>query len=209
MKYDLVIWDFNGTIADDIEIGIEAANVILSKRGMKTIDSIDSYKEMFCFPISEYYRKLGFDFETEPFEVPAREWTAEYLKREKKIKLTEGCRETLAEISKLGIRQMILSTSEITMLKRELEILGVSRYFEEIIGQGDTYAHGKLESAKRWANGKHIKALFIGDSVHDCECADAIGADCILYSGGHDSRRHLEGSGRTIIDSIPEVLKFL
>ena len=35
--YDLVIWDFNGTIADDIVIGIEAANVVLSSRGMKTI----------------------------------------------------------------------------------------------------------------------------------------------------------------------------
>ncbi|MBQ7714746.1 MAG: HAD family hydrolase [Clostridia bacterium] len=209
MKYDLVIWDFNGTIADDVQIGIDAANVILSKRGMKTIDSVESYKEMFCFPISEYYKRLGFDYSKEPYEVPANEWAAEYIRREPDIKLTEGCRETLDTISKLGIKQIVLSSSEINMLKRELKMLGVYAYFDEIIGQGDAYAHGKIESAKEWSAGKKYKALFIGDSVHDCECADAIGADCVLFSGGHDSRQHLEDSNRPVIDSIPEILSHL
>ena len=209
MKYDLIIWDFNGTIADDIRIGIDAANVVLSRRGMKTIDSVDEYRKLFCFPIKKYYEKLGFDFSKEPYEVPADEWTSEFIKREKDMKLTEGCLETLKGIKSLGIQQIIISSSEITMLKRELAILGVSEYFDTVLGKGDNYAHGKVEMAKEWSSGKSYRALFIGDSLHDLETAKAIGADCVLYSGGHDSAQKLSSSGVPVISSLREVLGML
>lgn len=207
--YDLVIWDFNGTIADDVAIGIEAANTVLSRRGMKTIDSVESYREMFCFPIINYYRKLGFTFETEPYEVPADEWTAEYIAREGKITLTLGCKSALEGIKDRGIKQIIISSSEIVMLRREAKMLGVDGYFDDILGKDDNYAHGKVEMAKAWANGKDYNALFIGDSKHDFDTARAIGADVVLFSGGHDSRSHLEECGVPIVDSLDEVLRFL
>lgn len=207
--YDLVIWDFNGTIADDVRMGIDAANVVLSKRGMRTIDDIEEYRDMFCFPIKKYYEKLGFDFEKEPYEVPADEWTAEYIKRECEIKLTPGCLAALKGIKELGIEQIIISSSEMNMLTRELDILGISDYFSTVLGKEDNYASGKVEMAKMWSNGKKYRALFIGDSVHDLETAHAIGADCILFSGGHDSRSRLEMCGVPVIDDIAQVLDYI
>ena len=209
MKYDLIIWDFNGTIADDVQIGIDAANVVLSRRGMNTIDSVEQYRKMFCFPIIDYYRKLGFDFSVEPYEVPADEWTAEYIKREGSIKLNDGCREVFEYVRSAGMHQIVLSSSEIVMLKRELSALGVSEYFDEILGKNDNYAHGKVEMAKEWSRGKDLHALFIGDSAHDFDTASAIGADCILYSGGHDSREHIESLGVPVVDNISDVIKYM
>ena len=209
MKYDLVIWDFNGTIADDVEIGIEAANVVLSRRGMKTIDSVDSYRELFCFPIKKYYEKLGFDFSIEPYEVPADEWTCEFIKREERLKLTPGCAAALSYIKERGVRQIIISSSEINMLNRELEILGVRDYFDDILGKSDNYAHGKVDMAKEWAAGREYKAVFIGDSLHDLETARAIGADCILFSGGHDLERRLAESGVPVVHSIDEIISYM
>ena len=206
MKYDLIIWDFNGTIADDVQIGIDSANVVLSRRGMKTIGSVDEYRSLFCFPIIDYYRKLGFDFTKEPYEAPADEWTCEYIKREPLLKLSDGCREVLEYVKRAGIGQMIISSSEIIMLKRELSILGVTDYFSEILGKSDNYAHGKVEMAKEWSRGKTFRALFIGDSAHDLETARAIGADCILYSGGHDSRAHIENLGVPVIDRLSDAI---
>ena len=209
MKYDLIIWDFNGTIANDVQIGIDAANVVLGRRGMKTIDSVDEYRRLFCFPIIDYYRKLGFDFVSEPYEVPADEWTAEYIKRESSIKLNDGCLDIFEYVRSAGVRQIVLSSSEIVMLKRELDMLGVSGYFDEILGKGDNYAHGKVEMAKEWSRGKDFHALFIGDSAHDLETARAIGADCILFSGGHDSREHIECLGVPVIDDLSQVKKYM
>ncbi|MBQ7669525.1 MAG: HAD family hydrolase [Clostridia bacterium] len=209
MKYDLIIWDFNGTISDDVQIGIDAANVVLSRRGMKTIDSFEEYRKIFCFPIIKYYERLGFDFSVEPYEIPANEWTAEYIKRESNMKLTKGCLEALKAIKKSGVTQIIISSSEITMLRRELKILGVDRFFSEILGKPDNYAYGKVEMAKEWAKGKDYTALFIGDSVHDLETAVALGTDCVLYSGGHDSIEHLESCGVPVIDDLSLIPEYL
>ena len=57
MKYSHIIWDFNGTILDDVSIGIEAINMLLLRRGLKTIDSVDEYRRIFGFPIKDYYRR--------------------------------------------------------------------------------------------------------------------------------------------------------
>ncbi|MBR6917932.1 MAG: HAD family hydrolase [Clostridia bacterium] len=209
MKYDLVIWDFNGTIADDVMIGIDAANVVLSRRGMPLIVDVEKYREMFCFPIRAYYEKLGFDFDAEPYEKPADEWTAEFIKREPTLKTHEGCVEVLSAIKSAGIPQIIISSSELVMLERELEILGIRDYFDDVLGKSDNYASGKVEMAKEWARGKKYNAVFIGDSVHDLETAKAICADCILFSGGHDLRARLAGTGMPVVDSLRDVLNYM
>ena len=80
MKYTDIIWDFNGTILDDVDAGIVSVNKLLSDRGLPTIESKEEYRKVFRFPIIEYYRALGFDFEREPYEVLAPLWVSEYLK---------------------------------------------------------------------------------------------------------------------------------
>ena len=50
----------------------------------------------------------------------------------------------------------------------------------------------------------------IGDTAHDAETAAAIGADCILFSGGHQCEEKLKATGRPVVQSlmqIPELIK--
>lgn len=209
MKYDLVIWDFNGTLADDVDIGIESTNLLLRRRGMAEIESVEQYKELFGFPIIDYYKKLGFDFEKEPYDIVAREWVDEYLSRETAIKTNKNAEKTLAEIRSMGIGQIILSSSEIGMLERELSLLGIREYFDAVLGIDNIHAGGKIEMAKRWAEGKSFSALLIGDTAHDFNTARAIGADCVLFSGGHDSKNKLTACTENVIDDIYDIIGFL
>ena len=62
-----VIWDWNGTLLDDGWLFVEVMNSILRSRGMNTI-TLEKYREIFGFPVKDYYLKLGFDLEKEPFE---------------------------------------------------------------------------------------------------------------------------------------------
>ena len=41
MKYGTVVWDFNGTLLDDVEVGIRSVNKLLSDRGLPVIESRD------------------------------------------------------------------------------------------------------------------------------------------------------------------------
>lgn len=193
MKYTCVVWDFNGTIFDDVQIGIDSLNILLDRRGLPLVGSKEEYKSWFMFPIIEGYKKLGFDFEKESYDAVAVEWVKEYLEREHTAKLVPNILETLEFFKELGIKQVILSASEMSMLKRQLLDLGVSEYFDEVIGLDNVKAAGKADIAVSWRK-KHSedKLLFIGDTDHDHQVAMAINADCILVSAGHQSHERLE-----------------
>ncbi len=66
--YDLVIWDWNGTLLDDTELCYQIANEMRLERGMASMRGIEEYRSHFTFPVVEYYKRMGYTFEAEPFE---------------------------------------------------------------------------------------------------------------------------------------------
>ncbi len=205
MKYKTVIWDFNGTIMDDVALCMDSLNTMLKARAIPTVDTVEDYRKIFRFPIKEYYRLAGFDFEIEPFEALAVEWVNLYTKGEDRLTLTDGFREVWQYIRDSGARQIILSASEKTMLERHLTTLGIRNSFDEILGTGDIYAAGKVEMARRCLGTSVADAVLIGDTPHDAETARAIGVDCILYAGGHASEAALCETGAPMIRHLSEL----
>ena len=61
-KYKHIIWDWNGTLFDDVNFSVELINGLLAKYGLETI-SREHYSEIFQFPVKNYYAAAGFDFE--------------------------------------------------------------------------------------------------------------------------------------------------
>ncbi len=209
MKYTHLMWDFNGTIFDDADAGINAVNKMLAERGLSPIPSRERYKEIFDFPIEEYYRSLGFDFDKEPYEVLAPIWVELYDKNAESAGLCRGVKETMEAVRLLGAEQSVLSACEIGMLQRYLQKLGVREYISEVMGLDNIHARSKLALAEEWIkNNPDARVLMIGDTTHDYETAKALGADCVLYSGGHQSRGKLLGCGCPVIDDISEIVEF-
>lgn len=211
MKYSHIVWDFNGTLLDDIMAGIDAVNVMLAQRGLATIESVDAYRELFCFPIIKYYAKLGFDFDKEDYySVLAPEWVAMYLENYKHSKLTPNSKQTLQRLGEMGYSQILLSATEITMLKGQLRDLGLEGYFDQVCGLDNIHAGGKVHTALAWRE-QHpqAKLLFVGDTEHDYEVACAVGADCVLYSKGHQSYTQLAACGCPMIEDLSELVDLL
>lgn len=210
MKHTHLIWDFNGTILDDVEIGIEAANVLLARRNLPLMGSREEYQRLFRFPIIEYYKDVGFDFEKESFDDVAVEWVTEYLARMPRATVYEGVRETMARVRELGIPQILLSATKLEMLKGQVESLGLSSQFSEIYGLDNIHATSKKALAEQLrAKYPDGKLLFVGDTDHDLEVANAAGADCIVFAGGHQSREHLEKLGCPVIERASDILLYL
>ncbi len=211
MKYTDIVWDFNGTLLDDVRAGIDAVNDMLRRRGLATIDSVEKYRELFCFPIIDYYAKLGFDFEKEDYyTVLAPEWVALYLENYQRSTLSTGAEHTLQEVAGLGYTQTLLSATELQMLKGQVQDLGLEQYFSEIWGLDNIHAGGKIGTALAWREAHpDAKALFVGDSVHDWEVARAVGADCVLYCGGHQNRETLSACACLMIDRLEQLIEIL
>ena len=209
MRYHTVIWDFNGTIADDVALGIRCVNHMLAARGLPVLADEAAYRRVFCFPVREYYRKIGFDFEKESYEILAAEWVDLYTAGEPTLRLHDGFTEVNDTLRRAGIRQLLLTSSETGMLRRQMHILGIADRFDAVYGMDNFYAGGKVAMAKRCL-GEHVRgSVLIGDTVHDAETARAIGADCILFTGGHGEIGALRACGCPLTDSlrcIPDML---
>ena len=204
--YDLIIWDFNGTIVDDVALGINSVNAMLEARCLPILRSVDEYRGKLRFPIEAYYRDLGFDFSSEPYEKLAHEWVDLYNAGEDSCPPCPGAPEAIRSLHAAGAKQIILSASEKGMLTRTLDRFGLTGYFDEIIAQDNIFAVGKIESAKAYAKtlsrSKNVRAVVIGDTMHDLESARALGADCILFTGGHGRREDIEKSGAFVADDL-------
>lgn len=207
-KYDCIVWDFNGTILDDVDIGIESINVLLARYGCKTLDCRADYYRIFGFPIEEYYRRAGFDFDKTPYDKLAHEWVAEYRMRENSAPVREGAMQLIRYFHKQGVPQAVISATEEKMLREQLSKLGILSYFESAIGRSDIYAKDKTELAVKWAmERKPGRVLMLGDTEHDCETARAAGFDIFLIEGGHQPRTQLEGCGCPVLPDFAEVLE--
>ena len=194
-KYSFVIWDFNGTLLDDTEIGIASQNAVLGRRKMKLIESVEEYRKIFDFPVIEYYKNLGYDFSKEPYDVVANEWVVEYLNRSKDAKLQKGALELVRKLKENKIRQMILSATESDMLSEQTRNLGIKEYFDFIVGTDDIYAAGKTKAAKRFFEREKIDkdgVVLIGDTVHDYDVSLCLGVDCLLLACGHQAMEKLK-----------------
>ena len=78
MKYKYIIWDWNGTLFDDVKISVDTMNIMLEKTGYKNRINSELYKNIFTFPVSDYYQKAGFDFSKDRFDDLAKIYVEVY-----------------------------------------------------------------------------------------------------------------------------------
>jgi len=201
-KYKHIIWDWNGTLFNDSDLSLGILNRMLSKRNLPIL-TLEQYRNVFTFPIEEYYRIAGFDFTKEPFAIVGREWIDEYEKLKYEGSLHEGTVEVLNKISSYGIGQSILSAYSQKTLEDIIEYYGLTKYFEHIYGLDNIYASSKVQLGKELMIklGSGIgDTLMIGDTEHDYNVAMEIGADCVLIANGHQSEEKLSKYGRVLKD---------
>ena len=67
VKHKYIIWDWNGTLINDVWLLVEIMNNMLKKRNLPKIDS-KKYREIFDFPVTKYYSKLGLIFLMNPLK---------------------------------------------------------------------------------------------------------------------------------------------
>lgn len=191
-----ILWDFNGTVLNDVEISFDAANTILRRFDKPLLANLNAYRAAFGFPIIDYYTRLGLGGEI--FKDAAPQWMEEYLRLEPACGLQEGAREALTAFRAAGYRQVILSASKRETLTQQMARLGILSYFDEILGLDHIYATSKEGIGKAWmarAQTDPTLCVMLGDTTHDFEVARALGVRCILVEGGHQLPETLAATG--------------
>jgi len=194
-NYNHIIWDWNGTLFDDVELCADIMNMLLTQESLPNI-SVQKYKSIFTFPVIDYYRIAGHTFEKKSFEVLGKQFIDEYELRKNNYQLYPGVTDLLTELQSKNIKQYLLSAYEQKSLNKILEYFSIKNFFNRIVGLDNIYAGGKLHLARKLAlkirsNGIAGNILLVGDTMHDYEVAKEINSDCILISHGHQDEERL------------------
>ena len=211
MKYKHVIWDWNGTLLNDRWLCVEGINAALIKRGLPVITE-KTYRDVFTFPVEEYYKKVGFDFEKEPFRIAGDEFVFYYEQHFQRTELHLDSVSTLDAISASGRTQSILSAGKQEFLNDWVNNHGLSDYFINVLGIDNQYARGKTELGVAWIKElpyKPQEVIMIGDTIHDSEVAKAMNIECLLVDHGHVNRERLQKTGQPLISNLNQVVDVL
>lgn len=206
-KYRTIIWDWNGTLLDDVDISLNGINPLLKERNLPEVE-MSHYKEIFCFPVQRYYELLGFDFSKEPFDIPAKEYMDNYRKLRMDAKLSKGCEKILKRFQDDGLQQFVLSAMEGKLLEQMLKEYQIYQYFDGVYGLCNDYAVEKGTIGEKMIEEKHLlpeECVMVGDTLHDAEVAQLCGFDCILFSGGHFSEERLRRAKLPIVDELAKL----
>jgi phosphoglycolate phosphatase len=207
----LIIWDWNGTLLDDTAVCIASMNRMLSRRKMPLL-SDTRYRQLFRFPVRDYYIDLGFDLSFESFELLSIEFIDHYRELQPAATLYPGAVKLLSAFRQQGIKQIILSAMEQHALVNDVTERGIAHYFDAILGVNDHYAHGKLGLAREYIRTSALdadKILLLGDTEHDYEVSAILGCTCILITQGHHPAERLMATGAHVQKNLDEVFNLL
>ena len=206
-----ILWDWNGTLLDDMSLCIKSMNRLLKQRKLPLLCS-DRYLQVFTFPVKEYYSKLGFDFTREPFEIPAEEFIVHYTGGISQVPLFDDAVRVLDYFKEKGFSQYIVSAMEQSALMQSVKERNIHHYFQKISGITDNLAFGKTTIAQQLITDQKIdttRCVFIGDTVHDAEVAREINVQSLLISKGHQHHERLKKTGNPVLNSLYDVISFL
>lgn len=203
-KYTTLVWDWNGTLLNDVDASILTINKLLEKRQFRTLTK-EHYLEIFRFPVIEYYHELGFDFTKERWEDVALEYMNIYHAQENSFTLFPEVKNILSHFKNRGYKQYILSAMKTESIETMLKNFNIKNFFDGVYGLDNQYANGKISLGHEFIKQENIntaECAMIGDTSHDAEVATALDIDCCLISNGHQSDSRLKDTEITVLNDI-------
>lgn len=206
-----LVWDWNGTLLDDLELVVEATNAALAAVGGPTV-TVAEHRRDFRRPVWEYYAHvLGRDVSDEEFVILDEIFHETYRAGLARCRLA---RDAVEALSAWRGTQSLLSMWFHDELVPLVTGHGLTAHLTRVDGLREPVGGG----AKAPHLEAHLKALglsgkecvLIGDSVDDADAAAAVGARVVLYRGGITSEERLAATGApvaaTLLDAVTYAL---
>lgn len=203
MKYEVVLFDLDGTLTDP---GVGITNSVaysLERYGIKTADRTELYK--FIGPPLHESFEMFYGFSKEK----AKEAVAFYREyySDKGIfenVVYDGVKEMLGSLQKAG-KKLLVATSKPELFARMImEHFGLTQYFDYIAGANMDGTRTRKDEVISYALmagnvADPLKSVMVGDREHDILGAKKVGIDSVGVLYGYGSREELEQAGADYI----------
>ncbi|MFD8783793.1 HAD family hydrolase [Kitasatospora sp. NPDC059599] len=202
-----VVWDWNGTIKDDLDDHVSALNATLPALGGALVDR-ETYRAKHTVPIPDFYARLLGRTITEQEWVSSDNAFLAHL-RAQPVLVREGAVELMTVLRDAGHTQSLLSVCPHATLVREVEQAGIGHFFARY--EGRTGPSGGTKAAPLTAHLATLglteqahRVLLVGDAVDDADAAHANGAYAVLHTGGLHHPAKLAAAGHPLTDTLAD-----
>ncbi|MEV1154074.1 HAD hydrolase-like protein [Micromonospora chokoriensis] len=202
-----LVWDWNGTLLNDLSLVVSATNVVFASLGGPTVTP-DEHRVRFRRPIAEYYAEvLGQAVDADEFGRLDRIFHDAYRTGLTTCELAADARTAMAAWPG---SQSLLSMWFHEELVPAVHTYGLTGHFSRVDGLratvgGDRKAESlKLHLAELGVDGTSV--VLIGDSIDDAEAATAVGGRAVLYTGGFTDPARLRASGHPVADTLTDAV---
>jgi phosphoglycolate phosphatase len=206
MRYDLVVWDFDGTLADTLAMALATYNNLAGQYGFMPVDDPAAARNLGTMA---FLRKHGIPLYRLPVLIKA--YLAATKGQMATIRLFSGVPELLRALKTAGCRLGVLSSNLADNIRSCLRSNGVESDFDFVVGYPRLF--GKATALRRLLKAEKLKRqrmLYVGDEVRDVEAAQEAGVDSAAVGWGFHSVQLLTEHAPTFLWTSPkEVLSAL
>ena len=210
MERSHLVWDWNGTLLDDLAIVVEAVNASIGVFGLNPVTA-DDYRDHYTRPVRHFYDRLfGRIVEDDEWLRLNTTFHEVYFELATDVDLVPGAREAIELLASSGWSQSLLSMSPQDWLDGIVDRLGLRERFEIVDGlSGST---GGLKAAHL---DQHLRVLeieardvvVVGDTPDDVAAARHVGARAVLFHGGSHHLEALESEGVPVAETMADTVR--
>lgn len=204
----VVVFDFDGTIADTAPIIIKVYNELARAHGWKTMKSSD-FQRIRKGTLGDARRWAGIHVWQLPFII--RSGRRLYKLENDRVKLFTGMGELLDKLLKDGYKVYILSRNKRDLIRRVLDRNSVSSKVNVL--DNVSFYGGKDRALKKLTRSfgyEPSTVWMVGDETRDIQAANKAGLQSIAVTWGLQDRKLLEKTNPTQIANKPDdVERFL
>jgi phosphoglycolate phosphatase-like HAD superfamily hydrolase len=203
-----LVWDWNGTLLNDLEPVVEATNAAFALVGGPVVDA-DEHRRDFRRPIVDYYAYvLGRPIDAAEFVRLDRVFHDTYRTRlvdcalaDDAIEAINAWPDTQSLLSMFFHDELVPEVTRRGLVDRLARVDGLRAQ----VGGGHKAEHLREHLAALTVAGEDT--VLIGDSIDDAHAADEVGAAIVLYTGGFTDPDVLRATGRPCADTLVEAVK--
>jgi phosphoglycolate phosphatase len=183
MRYQLIVWDFDGTLADTMALALESYNSLAARHGFTPVEDPASLRGL---STREILRKHGISLLWLPLLM--KEYLAATRGRMQDMRLFAGMADIVRTLKAQGCRQGILSSNSADNIHLCLGANGAADLFDFVIGYPRLF--GKARAIRRLLKKEQVEpdqCLYIGDEVRDVEAAKKAGVSSAAVGWGFNT----------------------
>jgi phosphoglycolate phosphatase len=209
--YDVVAFDFDGTLADTTRAILATIQSTLHALELAPVEPHQVFA-LIGLPLGETFGKLGVPTNRVPECVTV--YRSLFPTHSASVRLFPGARACLHELTELGVPMTIVSSRGRTSLLELVRHFEISNYFAAILGEEDVPrkkpAPDLVLAIAQTLGVATDRILVVGDTTYDIEMGHAAGAfTCAVTYGNHAWSHLIHARPHHRLDSLAALVELL